>query len=469
MRNLILLAFFGIAAYSAPRPIAVPQMNVPMFFEPNAGQTDASVKYLARSQGATLWLTEDGAVLGIAKKSGTAYLRVRFVGGKRAPAIAAEQPSGGISNYFVGKDPAKWRTNVPHFGKVRYREVYPGIDVVFYGNPDQLEYDFVLHPGADPSRIRLAFDGARSLRRNASGDLMIRLATGDVVAHAPVLRQGTTLVGGRYVIRGRHAGFAIDSYDHSAELVIDPILTYATLLGGSVGDQAYATAIDKQGNIFVTGETGSPDFPLKNALFSSIAGQFNQSWHVFLAKINPSASGGASLIFSTLYGSDGADDGLGLALDSNGNPVVVGSTNSSTFDLPQVSAFASPPASKATDCGTAQNSGQCGSAFAVKFNSTGSAMIYSSYLTGSDNDSAQTVTVDSSGNAWLAGNTSSLDFPMQGASFQRTLRGQQGGFVSEISSSGKLVYSTYFNGSSSTELGAIVDGVPAATKPRIGL
>jgi len=445
-------AFFVAAAAGLA---ALPPIHVPVFFEPNMGQADAKAKYLARHRQATLWLTMEGAVLGVAGKSGPAYLKLRFEGANRSPVMEAEDRGGGISNYFIGNDPTKWRTDVPQFGKVRYREIYPGIDAVFYGNPEQLEYDFVLKPGADPSRIRLVFDGASKVSRDAGGDLVIRAGGAEIRAHKPVIRQGDKFIDGEYFLRGkREARFAVGPYDRSAPLVIDPVLTYATYLGGNIGDQAYGVAVDKQGNIYVTGETSSLNFPTKNALFSSIAKAFNNPYSVFVTKINPSASGAASLVYSTLYGSNGVDQGNAIAVDSSGNVIVTGQSGSIPSDLPQMNPFQTAP-TKSNTCGTAQNAATCRSGFVVKFSSSGNAMLYSSYLSGSDDDSALAITLDASGNAWIAGFTNSLDFPVRGQPYQNSLRGTQAGFLSEVNSAGSLVYSTYFAGQPSVSFNAV--------------
>ena len=445
--------FLFVAAIAGPA--ARPNVTVPVFFEPNVGQTDASVKYLGRGRNATLWLTEAGPVLGVQAKPATGYVKLRFEGARRAPAMEPELPQDGVSNYFLGSDPAKWHANVPHFARVRYREVWPGIDVVFYGNPDQIEYDFVVRPGADPSRIRLSFDGARSVTRESSGDLVLKLSSGEVRAHAPVIRQGGKIVGGHYILRGkRGAGFAVDSYDRSAELIIDPILTYASFLGGEIGDQAYGVAVDKQGNIYVAGETSSLNFPTKNALYSSLTSDVNNPCHAFLTKINPAASGAPSLVFSTLFGSNGIDQAYAVAVDASNNPVVAGYTASFTPTFPQMNAFVTAP-TKSNTCGTTQNSSYCGSAFVTKFTSSGSALMYSSYLSGSGNDSASGIAIDGSGNVWIAGTTGSLDFPVRGQAFQSNLRGSQGGFLSEVSSAASLVYSTYFSAQPATSFSAV--------------
>src|SRR5579872_2849872 len=333
--------FFSMMSWAVA---ATPKISLPLSFEPNIGQTDSRVKYLARNQNATLWLTSEGPVLGIQHKSQLAVVKVRFQGASRAPRIDAEDRRGGVTNYFIGNDPSKWRTDVPQFGKVRYHDLYPGIDVVFYGNPDQLEYDFVLRPGADPSRIRLAFDGPSHLTRNADGDLILGAGETEFKFHKPVIRQGDRIIDGRYVLRGkRGAAFEVDTYDRTAPLVIDPVLTYASLLGGSIGDQAAGIAMDKQGNIYLVGETSSVNFPTKNGFLNTIGFTTNNPFHAFLTKFNPSASGGASVVYSTLYGSDGIDAAAAVAVDSSGNVVITGNSGSFSQGLPQVNPFQTPP------------------------------------------------------------------------------------------------------------------------------
>jgi len=448
MQECALAVVLAAAAWAA-----TPQVKVPLSFEPNVGQADASVKYLARGNGATLWLTQNAAVLGVSGKTATSDLKLRFEGGRRDAVIEPEERRAGISNYFIGADPSKWHPDVPQFARVRYRDVYPGIDVLFYGNPEQLEYDLVIKPGADPSRIRLLFEGAKELRANAAGDLVMRLNSAEVKLHKPVVRQGGRRVEGRYVVYGkRRAGFSLGDYDHSAGLVIDPILTYATLLGSDVGDQAYGVAVDHQGNIYVTGETSSPNFPTKNALNGTLSFTTNNPFHAFITKINPSASGAASVVYSTLYGSDGVDQGLAIAVDSSGNVVITGQTGSFTPTLPQMNAFETPPV-KAETCG--DGGATCLSAFVMKLASAGNAILLSSYLSGTSEDGGSAVTIDASGNAWIAGYTTSLDFPVRGQPFQNTLHGSEAGFVSEVSAAGLLVYSSYFSAQPDLELSAL--------------
>jgi hypothetical protein len=182
-----------------------------------------------------------------------------------------EAPLPGVSNYFIGNDPAQWRTSIPTFAKVAYHEVYPGVDLVYYGNQRQLEYDWVVAPGADPAVITLAFQGNENLSLDAQGELVLHMGGGDVVEHAPVLYQDSA--GGRQPVAGRYlleapdrVGFAVAAYDHSQALVIDPVLSYSTYLGGSGSDTGATIAVDASGNAYVTGYTSSTDFPTKNPL-----------------------------------------------------------------------------------------------------------------------------------------------------------------------------------------------------------
>ena len=189
-------------------------------------------------------------------------LRVRFEGGNPAPTLQAEDALAGKANYFVDKDSSRWRHDIPLFGKVRYQSVYPGIDAVFYGNPEDLEYDLVVAPGADPRAIRLAYSGAKKMRVDDAGDLIFSLGSSEVRQHRPKVYQGTQAIDGRYKILGRNrVGFSIGAYDPKQALTIDPVITYSTYLSGaSFFEQAQAVAMDAQGNLYITGQTSSPNF-----------------------------------------------------------------------------------------------------------------------------------------------------------------------------------------------------------------
>jgi uncharacterized protein (TIGR03437 family) len=433
--------------------LAGPSIEIPLAFERNAGQTDPEVKYLARGREGTLWLTEQGPVLGVAEKSRLAVLRLRFEGGRRSPRIEGENRTGGITNYFIGNDPAQWRTDVSQFAQVRYRDVYPGIDVVFYGNGRTLEYDFVLRPGADPSKIRLRFDGEGALRKDLNGDLVLKLGDTEVRNHKPVIRQDGQIVEGEYILTGkRGARFALGAYDRGRELVIDPVMTYGTLIGGSAGDQAAGVAIDAQGNLYMVGTTSSTNFPSKNALYPtlpwSVPGFTGAVLHAFVVKINPSASGEASVVFCTLFGGSILEQGFAIGVDASGDAVITGLTSSP--DLPLKNAFNS------FFCGV----GNCEEGFVTKFSPTGNALLYSSYLGGSGGTVSPTsLAMDASGNAWVAGFTTDPVFTVTANAFQSsaltTQSGNYAGFVSEVSAAGSLLYSTYFSASPFVQVNAI--------------
>ena len=441
-----------------PRPAA--PIAVPLTFEPNDGQTDKRVKFLAHGQKSTLWLTEQGAVLAVDKS----VFRIRFQGGARAPKMEAEDPRGGVSNYLTGSDPSKWHVHVKHFGKVRYREVYPGIDVVFYGNPQKIEYDFVVAPGADPARIRVTFDGIDGLRVDSSGDLVLQTRQGEIRNRKPAIYQQDRPVEGHYVLRGkRSAGFAVENYDKAQPLVIDPVLTYATLLGGTGGDQVQGLGIDAQGMIYVGGETTSTNFPLKNPLFPTGADQsvFEEpSPSAWLAKINPSASGGNSLVYSTYIGGTYPQEIQSLAADAAGNVVVTGFTDSTPDDgFPLKNAFQSV-FSDSVDCavGNGPPNGHCFVSFVMKIAPAGDSVVYCSYLGGSNYNLGHGITLDSAGNAYVVGATTSSDFPVKGGSvppYQTNLRQTQNGFLSIVGPQGALIYSTYFGGGTDCTLNSV--------------
>jgi uncharacterized protein (TIGR03437 family) len=428
----------GVALASVSR-VSLEQVT----FEQNVGQTDARVKYMGHAQHETLWLTTDGATLGLSMKSRRAVLKLRFEGANHEPKISAEEPSPGVSNYFIGSDPTRWHASVPRFGKVRYRNLYPGIDVVFYGSPKKLEYDFVLGPGADASKIVLAFDGADRMTIDASdGDLALKIGDLEIRNRKPQIYQGDKIVGGRWVMRGkRRAGFAIDSYDPNRPLVIDPVLTYATYLGGSAGDYGQAVAMDAQGDIYVTGGTDSSDFPTKAGLSTSLK---SNSYVAFVSKINPAASGAASLVYSSYVGGTGSDYGQAIAVDSNGNAYLSGFTYST--DFPLKNAFQTKINTAANCRGSSGQAVQCPDGFVLTLSANGSTLVYSSYLGGANYDQASGIAVDSSGNAYVTGETDSTDFPIRGTPYQSRLNGTSDAFLAKIAPNGTLLYSTYFGG-----------------------
>jgi PKD repeat protein len=442
--------------------------RLPLQFETNLGQTDSTVKFLARGAAYTVFLTPREAVLVLdsprrsdethapvhrldrpalerrkrkTAEPGATVVRLGLTGSNPNPEVVGLEPLPGKTNYFIGNDPQKWRTGIPTYAKVAYREVYPGVDVVYYGAQRQLEYDFVVAPGADPTLIRLAVTGAETLRIDGAGDLVLQTANGALRLHKPVVYQETgtarqKIIGG-YVLLGRdRVGFRVAAYDTARPLVIDPVLSYSTYLGGSsYYEHASSVAVDSAGNAYVTGDTQSPDFPTANALQSTAP---SSTWNAFVAKID---SAGSALVYSTYLGGSGfATEGTRIAVDGAGNAYVTGSTDA--WDFPTVNAL------QPTRGGLAD-------AFVAKLNPTGSALVYSTYLGGSDvcdeygscyGDFGSGIAVDSAGNAYVVGVTYSSDFPTVNA-LQPTLRGSRDAFVAKLNPAGSaLVYSTYLGG-----------------------
>src|SRR5207302_8150820 len=287
-RGLTLLAFVtGFAlpfAAAAETRVSQSYGKLPLHFEANQGQTHQDVRFLARGAGYSLYLTAGEAVLVLTKPNPDAkrdlrstperpgtqargtpvVVRMSLVGAAPKPLVSGLEELPGKVNYLIGK-PAKWRTNVPTHAKVLYRAVYPGIDLVYYGNQRQLEYDFVVSPGADPERIVLGFQGAERLEINAEGELVLHAAGGAIHQRVPVIYQEIdgvrTKIEGRYVLKDAHrVGFKVAAYDQSRPLVIDPTLIYATYLGGNGGEQGIGIAVDAAGAAYVRGGTTSTDF-----------------------------------------------------------------------------------------------------------------------------------------------------------------------------------------------------------------
>ena len=317
--------------------------NLPLSFEANHGQSDSKVKFLSRGSGYSLFLTSNEAVLVLsqseadenrkasrvartavrAKHRKSAVVRMTLVEANPQSQAAGHDALPGKSNYFIGNDPAKWRTNIPTYAKVRYEGVYPGVDLVYYGNQGQLEYDFVVAPGADPRLVTLAFEGAREVHIDARGELVLGVEGGEVRQHKPVVYQEVAgvkqEVAGRYVMKGtRQVGFRVAAYDPSRPLIIDPVLVYSTYLGGSDEDVGFGIAVDAAGNAYVTGETSSTDFPTTaGAAQTTYAGGSD----AFVTKLDATGSG---LVYSTYLGGSDGDIGLAIAVDGAGSAYVTG-------------------------------------------------------------------------------------------------------------------------------------------------
>ena len=436
--------------------------KLPLAFESNRGQTDARVKFLSRTGRYTLFLTGDEAVLafsgkkadphkakiadslqsGMAAPKAGGVLRMRLRNANPAAKVTGLDELAGTSNYFIGNDAAKWRTNVPTYAKVKYEGIYSGIDLVYYGNQRQLEYDFIVAPGADPRRIAFDVRGAKGIRRDAQGELVVKMREGEIRWHKPVVYQEKN--GSRQEIAAHYAitdknrvGFELAKYDASKPLYIDPLI-YSTYLGGSGTDEGNAIAVDSSGNAYVAGWTSSTNFPTMNPLQPANAGGYD----AFVAKLNPS---GSALVYSTYLGGIENDAVLGIAVNSSGNAYVAGWTASTNF--PTMNPL------------QAVYGGGSSNAFVANLNPSGSALVYSTYLGGSCADSGSGIAVDSSGNAYVTGSTCSTNFPTMNP-LQAANAGGYDAFVAEINPSGSaLVYSTYLGGSGDDPgTGIAVDG-----------
>ncbi len=453
---LLVAAFVVLEADGAgagdPARLAANYGNLPLSFEANQGQSDARVKFLARGPGYGLFLTPTEAVLSLRapaeQKRAPAVVRMRLVGGNQNPGISGLDPLPGTSNYFIGDDPSRWQRDVPNYAKVKVAGVYPGIDLVYYGRQGRLEYDIVVAPGADAGRVALAFEGVQKLSLDAEGNLVLRTSQGDIEQHKPVIYQEIDgkrqTVDGRYVLgaRGR-VGFQVARYDGTRPLVIDPVLSYSTYLGGTGNDIGRAIAVDSFGNAYVTGETSSLNFP--GASTSAIQPSWLGSTDVFVVKFN---AAGSALVYSTYLGGSGGDAAYAIAVDSTGNAYVTGETDSPTVAGPGNIPFPKVGPLQGVYAGG-------GDAFITKINPAGNALVYSTYLGGSGTERGYGIAVDSLNFAYVTGHTSSVNGPgnfptVAPFQSQNASTGSFDAFVTKVNVAGNgLVYSTYLGGNGS--------------------
>ena len=367
------------------RRIAEGYGRLPLFFEANRTQTDTRVGFLARRTGWTVFLTATEMVF---DAGDDALLRMRLEGSNPRPVLSGLDSLASRSNYFLGNDRRRWITDVPHYARVRSAGVYPGVDLVYHGENGQLEYDFFLRPGADPGRIALRFDGADSVAVE-EGELVVRRTKSEFRHRRPVVYED---VGGRrrvlhgaYVLRRDGAvGFRLAGHDPRMPLVIDPVLSYSTFLGGAGGDSGLDIAVDGGGNAYVTGRTLSANFPVLNPVQAGFGGG-TPNGDVFVAKLN---STGTALLYATYLGGSGDEAGIGIAVDSGGHAVVTGSTRSTNFPV--------AAALQGTFGGDRDG-------FVAKLGPAGSTLVYSTYLGGSGSDSFSAIALDAAGSAYVAG------------------------------------------------------------------
>jgi Domain of unknown function DUF11/Beta-propeller repeat len=437
--------------------------RLPLMFEPNQGQADAGVKFMARGAGYGLFLDASGAALALQTAPAKAgrvpeqLVRMRLAGADPGAEMRGTELLPGKSNYFTGNDRRKWHTEIPQYAGVRYRKVYPGIDLVFYGSQGHLEYDFHVAPGADPSRAELQFSGASKLEVNGR-DLIVVGADGNRAVmrmRAPVVYQQDgdrrTPVDGNFVLRAENrVRFAIGKYDHGKELIIDPALEFSSYFGMVNSGSSPAVAVNNDGTIYLSGsttsDTGFPTTTTPTTLGTA---------HVFVARINPSSP--PSLIYLTFLGGNGTDTSVGLGVDLAGNTYVAGNTTSSSTSFPTTSlAYQTSPMAKGPQC----TGITCTSLFVSAIASTGSTLNYSSYVSGNGNDVASGMTIDTSQDVYVTGTTTSNDVPSGTVAFPATLVPvplQTSPFAStqffvtkvntRIPGIGSIAYSTYFGGS----------------------
>jgi hypothetical protein len=439
-----ILAVTVISVAAAPAMAQARYGRLPLAFEPNQGQSDPSVRYLARARGMAVFFTDNEAVMVLQGRAQQSVVRMKLVGAGAPRTAEGLDLLPGVSNYYLGNDPALWRAGVPHYGRIAMRGVYPGIDLVTYGVERRIEYDFIVAPDADPRRVQIAWEGVDGISVNGEGDLVLRTPGGVLTQKRPRVYQetgrGRVEVAARYVVsRERTVTFALARYDRRRPLVIDPQLVYSTYLGGSGGDQGFGIAVDSSGSAYVTGATPSANFPLKSSLKATPG-----SLDAFVTKLSPD---GFSLVYSTFLGGGGNDKGLAIAVDSAGSAYVTGTTLATDFPV------LTPLQTKSA--GTWD-------VFVTKLASAGT-LAYSTYLGGNDVDTAQGIAVDSTGAAYVTGATLSTNFPTQ-SPFQSAKKGDYDAFVAKISPSGSsLVYSTYLGGASTDQAWAIaVDSAGSA-------
>ena len=418
--------------------------KLPLSFEENRGQTDARVKFLSHGSDYSILLAPSEVLLNLqsaGKARHRSSIRIGFPGAKSSPVMAGGERQSAISSYFIGNDPAKWVKGAPNFARVHYRGLYPGVDLAFYGNQGQLEYDFVIAPGADPRAIRLAFDGVDSMRIDGAGDLVVSTAAGEMRQHKPIVYQESGgprhTIDGRYVLQSHNrVAFEVGRYDAREPLIIDPVLSFATYLG-SPGDEldgisaaasqaTYpAIAVDAQGNVYVTGYNGGT--PFAGRAISPLAGV---GTHVFVVKMNPTGT----LIYAVFFGGGLTDVGGGIAVDSAGNAYVTGFTTSPNFPLTATT----PPQN------TFYGNSSDPNAFVTEVNAAGTELVYSIYLGGSGSFWGRAIAVDHSGNAYVTGTAAasgSTPFPL----LNEISSTPSAGFLTKVNTGGStgFAYSTY--------------------------
>jgi hypothetical protein len=434
--------------------------EIPLHFEPNVGQVAASTKFTTRGSGYQVLLAATETTLVLKKYPSNLFnfkkqkqntkpefaedsvVKMRLIGAKNSAKAMGTNELEGKSNYFIGNDKTKWQTDVPNFGRVRFAEIYPGVDLEYYGNQRRLEYDFLVKPKANPASIRLQFDGVINLSVSSEGELILNTKAGELRQKKPVIYQQENgerrEIRGGYKLKNGTVGFWIGDYDNEKTLVIDPVIVYATYHGGTGADSGNAVTVDGSGSAYIVGNT-SGSFPVTT---SQIYG--GGASDIFISKLNSLGSG---FIYSTYLGGNQTDSGKGIAVDGQGNVYITGQTNSTNFPRSQ---------------NPRQNiyGGGASDAFAAKLNATGNALVYSTFHGGFGADDGRDIAVDTNGQAYLTGETSSnSDFPTLFARQINYGGGASDAFISKLNAAGnQFIFSTYHGGNQTdTGRGITVD------------
>ncbi len=505
-------------AFSVPdnRMVGKAYKQPSMSFEANLGQVDKRVHFLTRNKGYNLYLTSNEAVMDLnLSGSPSSILKMKLKDARPSSSVVGQGELPTKSSYFIGNSAKNWTTDIPHYEKVRYNGVYPGVDLIYYGRDQQLEYDFCLAPMADLDQIQIEFEGADKVEIARNGDLVLNTPGGEVRFAKPMsyqlIGERKQVVASSYELTGdSHVKFAVNHYDPHLPLIIDPIVSYSSYLGGNSDDTAQGIAVDGSGNIFITGFTSSVNFPttagsyhsptptsyltfvtklnpagnqviytafidgaythgiavdaagnsfitgivVRNSDFPTTPGAYQtvaniEAADAFVTKINAAGNG---LVYSTFLGGNGGDESYSIAVDSAGNAYVAGGTAKSASGQTTTNTFPVTPGAFQT---TSNNIGSAQDAFVTKINSSGTGLIYSSLLGGNDEDQALGIAVDPSGYAYVTGFARSKNFPVTPGAFQTVYRGAGIGeeaFVTKVNVDGSsLAYSTYLGGSSNSE------------------
>jgi hypothetical protein len=499
-RIALLLLALGTAAVGAAEAIGASKQplssgsdpgyaSLPLAFEQNRGQASPVVKFLARGSGFAVFFTEDEAVMSLERSAASSrkqssaagpavrsarhenvqkdVLHLRWVGANASPQVKGFDRERGRSNYLIGSNHEKWVRDVPAWARVKYHGIYRGVDLIYYGNHRELEFDLDVAPGADLSAVRLQITGkddhAAKARVGSGGELVVQTRAGEVHFRKPRAYQsgdhgGKHFLAARYVIaKGGQVSFDVRGYDHKKPLVIDPVLSYSTYLGGTDYNYATGIAVDASGDTYITGYTSSIDFPVLGGVQGIFGGgscgtEVNTApcFDAFVAKLNPQGTG---LVYSTYLGGTGDDEGVRIAVDSSGQAYVAGFTDS--LDFPTAGPLQGSNGGGA--CGTTAYPTPCYDAFVAKLTAAGSNLVYSTYLGGTGDDLASSIAVDANGDAYVGGLTSASNFPVTFGALETSYGGGPfDGFVAKIDPTGSsLVYSTFLGGSQEDHVNGI--------------